>query len=709
MSFKQNPREHAPTENKLDYGNAPVTETVTSVRDDGLVEQEDINWLQRARDAYTFSTTFVDETMRPTWNNSIRAFNGEHPTDSKYSQPEFNKRSKIYRPKTRAIIRKMEAAAAAAFFSNSDVVSVEAQDATNKEEAADAMIMKELLDYRLNKSINWFDFVIGGIQDAQVTGLACAHIHWVTQQDGGGKLVEDRPELELIPIENLRFDPGSSWTDPVNTSPYVIHLIPMFVCDVKERMKSGDWDEHSDSTIRACVNDNDDSIKVNRNRGRVAGEQSMISDYELVTVQRHIHRYEGQDYDFYTLSDRVMLTEPKLLSETVFHGERPYVVGKAILETHKAYPISVPELLKGLQEETNEIANQRLDNVKLAMNKRYIVKRGRQVDIQSLLRNVPGSVTQADDPTNDIREVSFQDVTQSSYAEQDRLNSDIDDLSGNFTGANNGSNGQMAETAKGMELLNGNSTILVEYMLRTYVETFIEPVLRQLVMIEKHYETDETILQLCGRRAKKILDKQNGQDQKPKIQLPNTPGMQAMAGQPQQEQLPQLSMNTNLTLKVNVGMGATNPTQKIQKLSIGLSTFANIAKSQIPGLNMEEVGKEIFGALGYGDGGRFLSQDDQNPQVLQLTKQVQMLQKQLQDKMAPLQIKKQMNDDNNKVKLMIEGNKEQHENARTLVNHFRSLQEKGLGMLAAQGAKAITPQPAQPAQPAQAQPMPGKP
>ena len=74
------------------------------------------NWIKRAKDSYRFSTTYVDSNYRKRWDDSIRAFNSEHPSDSKYYGELFKKRSNLFRPKTRAIIRKNEAAAAAAFF-----------------------------------------------------------------------------------------------------------------------------------------------------------------------------------------------------------------------------------------------------------------------------------------------------------------------------------------------------------------------------------------------------------------------------------------------------------------------------------------------------------------------------------------------------------------------------------------------------------------
>src|SRR5208337_572870 len=69
------------------------------------------------------------------------------------------------------------------------------------------------------------------------------------------------------------------------------------------------------------------------------------------------------------------------------------------------------------------------------------------------------------------------------------------------------------------------------------------------------------------------------------------------------------TLQHELTLSVNVGMGATDPSAKINKLAMGLLTLQKIAgpafSSQI---DFEEVTKEVFGALGYSDGTRFIRQ-----------------------------------------------------------------------------------------------------
>lgn len=660
-----------------DKRNRPSTAQTGNPADSVLNQEEpeepkpkrEIDWLSRAQSAFQASTSYVDANYRKVWEDAIRAFNNQHPSDSKYVQQAYEKRSRVFRPKTRAVIRKNEAAAAAAFFSNMDIVSVEPQDKTSKVEAANADIMKELLTYRLDKSIPWFQIVLGGLQDSQNVGVACAHVHWeyeeeepeATLEGAEPKIKKDKPCVDLIPVENLRIDPGASWVDPINTSPYLIHLIPMYACDVKEKMDGGMWKKYDDAVISNATESRPDTTRSARNKDRddpVGQDVNTIDDYTVVWIQRHIHRYKGNDVEFYMLGEEQMLTDPVPLEEVVFHGMRPFVMGCGIIETHKIYPTSVPQLSRGLQDETNEIANQRLDNVKFVLNKKYLVKRGKEADLYGLVRNVPGGMVLVDDPEGDVKELNWPDITASAFQEQEGIGREMDELLGNFNPASLMVQGAANAPARNMAMLNQSNGTLVEYMLTTFKETFVLPVLRQLVQLEQHYETDQVIMKIAGKNAK--LVEKYGIDDATDALLEN-----------------------ELTLRMDVGMGATDPMRKLQKLLTAMGAYTQMLQKPTPGVNMPEFGKEVFGCLGYGDGSRFFTVDD--PQVLQLQQQLQkaqqiigQLQMQVKEKQTGHQVKLVTNQDNNKTKVATTLIHESNENKRALATHWRGLHDKAL-------------------------------
>ena len=599
----------------------------------------EINFLQLAKDAYSSSTSYVDSNYRKKWEDAISMFQSRHPADSKYNSESYAHRSKLFRPKSRSMVRKHEASTAAAFFSNVDVISTDATDDGNPAQVASAEVMKQLLNYRLTKTIPWFQTIVGGIQDAMSVGVVCSYQYWKYRKsvkivsagfDEYGEqvyaeqaeVIEDEPCIELMPIENIRIDPGASWIDPIGTSPYVIRMIPMYMIDVRSMMESDDdktgqqkWRTLTDGEIRSAMSQPYDStrqVREGKRQDSKSNENAPLTDFEIVWVHENFMRIDGGEIVFYTLGTEYMLTDPKPLKEVYFHGERPIVMGCAAIEAHKVMPESPVMMGEQLQREANEIVNQRMDNVKLVLNKRFVAKRGAQVDLKSLVRNVAGSITLANDPIGDIREIQFQDVTSSSYAEQDRLNVDYDELTGNFSQGSVMTNRKMGETVGGMGMISGAANQITEYTIRTFTETWVEPVIRQLVKLEQAYETDTVILALAASRAKLL--------QKFGI-----------------DQVTDELLNQELTLTVNVGMGATDPGQKLGRFLGAIRSYAEISQLAPPNIDLGEVGKEIFGLAGYKDGRRFMQGDEKQAMEQQIMGRAQQMVQQAQMQMQEQQ------------------------------------------------------------------------
>ena len=432
-------------------------------------------------------------------------------------------------------------------------------------------------------------------------------------------VISDAPSIRLVASENFRIDPASDWNDPINSSPFVIEIIPMYLQDVIERMSEIDpkteepkWKrlttgELMETTKRAEFDSTRQTRQGNR-QDPISDRTEEISDYTTVFIHKNIIRKDGKDWLFYTAGTKYMLTDPKPLLDVYPHlkeNERPYVMGGAVIEAHKTYPSSLVELSQDLQTAANDITNQRTDNVQLVLNKRYHIRRSANIDIHALKRSVPGGSVMMDDPMTDVQIVNTPDVTASSYEEQDRLNVDFDDIAGNFSQSTVQTNRMMNETVGGMEMLSSNANSIIEYMIRTFAETWIEPVLMQIVRLEQYYETDEVVLNVAANRAEE--------------ESQTEPGFFQRYGSDDDYLL-----RHEMTVGVNVGMGATDPVRKIERLLLGIRTMGEINPEIISLLNQPEITKEVFGALGYKDSKRFIT-DQQPAQLEQLTAQVQEL------------------------------------------------------------------------------------
>jgi hypothetical protein len=605
-------------------------------------------WLEMAAQADETSTTYVDTNYRKQWENNERHFQSKHATGSKYLKASYQYRSKIFRPKTRSAIRGKEAAAKAAFFANQDVLNIQPGNVKDPNQVASAKMHQVILGYRLSRTIPWYLICIGGFQDAQKS-VVCSCQEWIYEEkvtkvpyenvNEEGMIVEegeteevevitDQPSIRLLPVENLRISPAADWMDPINTSPYLIEHIPMYAKDVKARMEKEDpktgepkWKKLKDDEILSASKKRYDSTRMTREDGRTekydeehAGELKL---FDIVWVHRNFMMVDGEDYVYYTLGTEFMLSKPKPIEEVYFHGKRPYTMGFCAIETHKLYPSPPAQLGENLQKEINEIANQRLDNIKFVLNKRWFVKRGAQVDLKSITKNVSGSVTMANNPKEDIVPVDFSDVTGSAFHEQDRLNADHDELVGNFSQSSVQTGRKLNETVGGMNMMRQGANQITEYDLFTFSKTWVEPTLYQLVQLEQKYETDEVILALAAEEAD--LYQEYGIDQ-----------------------VTDDLLNQELTVRVNVGMGATDPIMKMRNLAMGIEIIIQVINNIPPGtpINVIEIAKEVFGFVGYEDGERFLIKElGEDPEKLQMSQMIEQLQAAVQELQQQIEVK----------------------------------------------------------------------
>lgn len=604
---------------------------------------EDGFWLSLSRDAYTSGRDWFDASIRRQVERQLAHFRNQHAPGSKYHTELYQKKSRTFRPKSRSVVRRTEAAVAVAFFATQDLVKVSPVNESRIEQQDGAEVKNELLNYRLQNTIPWFQVLLGGAQDAYVTGVVISKQYWhyetktqpvinvydngdgtESYEEGERRITKnDKPCVNLIALENLILDPASDWIDPINSSPYLIELVPMYVWEIQAKAhrinpRTGrpEYREIDQKFIAAAANNDWDSIRKMRDGNERIDKYDSpqhINQYKTVWVRKMIVRVDGQDWCYDTLGAEIMLSDPEPIEDCYPHlegKERPYKMGYMNLEAHKMYPLSPLGMLDGMQEEVNDLANLRLDNVKLALNKRTFVKRGAGVDLVTLLRNIPGSAVLMSNPEADVKETQPQDVTASSFQEQDRLNVEFDELAGNFSAGSVSSNRRLQETVGGMSMLSSDANQVKEYEVRTFSETWVEGVMRQMVALEAYYETDEEILDIVAARSGLPLERV--------VEVLHEP----------------------VVTRVDVGFGATNPQQRIGRLIYALDVLGKYRADILQGIDVAQVCKEVFGALGYRDGSRFIPalRGGEDPRISMLTQQVQQLQAALEGRQAEKQL-----------------------------------------------------------------------
>lgn len=632
--------DHSPNQIQEDAEHARTGAGPTNKETDERSKQGD-EWLLIARDAYIEAESYYDANIRSTHERNLAHFQNRHAPGSKYYTDGYKFRHKGFRPKTRSMVRRQEAALLKSMFSTADFVKVKAARSTHPSHRISAEINQELLQYRLENTIPWFLTALGAYQETLNLGLCISHQFWDYEEEGQGdvddessgvvpptdemedlaventqegyqenpdnviqgdfggpqpEIIRDTPAVELRPAENVYFSVAADWRDPANTSPFIIDKIPMYIDDVKAMANPAPgspmqpWYELSEAQLLAGIADDYDPVRRQReeNREDSKDQRHLHRGFDTVWVHRNIVRKYGRDWIYYTLGVHYRLSDPIPLREEypwLKPGERPYVIGFSNVEAHKNYPESMTGLGARTQQDANQLNNSRFDNVELSLNRRYIVKRSAMIDYRGLQRNVPGGVTETDDPNNDIRLEAPPDVTASSYQEQDRISADFDELLGVFSGSSVQNNRQLNETVGGMKLLQGDADSLTEYPLMVFMITWVLPVLKQVVRLEQTHESDPALLNLIGEKIKfwQRYQMESGEEQR----------------------ITDRWIQGTMNLQVAAGMGASNPEQRIQRLAAGFGIIFQLAPALAQRLDGEEVAKEVLGAMGYTGTDRF--------------------------------------------------------------------------------------------------------
>lgn len=615
--------------------------------------------MQLVRSAFSQGKQYQEQVLQPRWLAAYNAFNNKHTSDSKYSSSRFRGRSRLFRPKTRATARKKQSEAAAALFSTQDAVIVKAADESNEQQLASAELIASLLRFRLdraseNSGIPWFMISMGAHLTALQTGVCVSKQYWEYRREPDGmeevpvevplppelqavlgkpsisttklqpkfKVVRDRPRIDLMPPEDAIRDPAASWEDQAQDSAYLILRFPMTVEAARTFLKNANdksvvkfYDIDDKDLAAAAGGSSDPNNAANIRRAREQNGTDRLTDYAVdsaykqVWLHENFFRIEGHDYVFWTLGIDRMISDAVPVEDAYpeHKGARPIVIGVGALEPFKIDPMAPVEAWQELQREMNDLVNLRLDTLKQNIAPLAKVKRGASVDIRALQNRSPDTVVYVKDP-GDVEFDRPGAVAGESYVEMEKLNADFDDQAGNFSTGSVQTNRQLGETVGGMQMMQSNANALGEFDLRVWIETWVEPVLRQVVKLEQYYESDQNVLAISARRAK-LFQKFNV------------------------DQITDDMLTSQVAVSVDVGLGSSDPMQSLAKFQQASQiTLGLLGQPVQMRLKQDAVIDEIYGKAGYKDASaRFFNPtEEQDPRLQQAGQMIQQLQGQLQ-------------------------------------------------------------------------------
>lgn len=179
---------------------------------------------------------------------------------------------------------------------------------------------------------------------------------------------------------------------------------------------------------------------------------------------------------------------------TPFPFDIPIVQYKHTPIPDEFFAMGIPEILEVLQEDKNLIRSARRDNIDLVINKIIMTKEGSDMNVD-LLRFFPGAIWP--DTLNKVDFLKMEDVTQSSYAEEKGIQSDMENALSLF-GYARGMTPQHTEQPTTVMKLQQASMNRQDINVKLAEITVLQEIARKIVMLNRRYMTQQTYEAIIG-------------------------------------------------------------------------------------------------------------------------------------------------------------------------------------------------------------------
>jgi hypothetical protein len=372
-----------------------------------------------------------------------------------------------------------------------------------------AKVQSLLIDYQWDQS-KMDEILPDATRQALIYGTSILKVHWEKRIETIKKevpideempelgmteveveeVVENHPVIELVDLYDFFWDPkGYS----IETCSWVAHRIYRSYDYLLQMQKQGLYKNVTllkDVAKKTYQGETDKSFR---------NTSSDINDPR--TVSFNSENEDNIELIEYWENDRVIVIANREIiirdDEKPFnHGCKPFVKFTDQSVPKEFCGIGEVEPIETLQNELNDLRNQRRDNVSLILNKMWKVKNGADVDEDELVSDVGGIVH-----TNDMDGVEplySPDIPNSSYREETLIKADIQQSSGITDYTKGTSSDALAnETATGISLMQeaGNSRINLKMM---NLEIAIRKLGELIISLNNQFITDEMAIRITG-------------------------------------------------------------------------------------------------------------------------------------------------------------------------------------------------------------------
>ncbi len=188
-------------------------------------------------------------------------------------------------------------------------------------------------------------------------------------------------------------------------------------------------------------------------------------------------------------------------SQPYWHGKNPFIKSVYIPAQNEFYGIGIPELLEDLQNNLNEIYNQRNDNIQLALNRPIFFKKNAGIDPRKLIIKPGGLYGTDEDIPNSISPMPMDIYTRDSFAHT----ADIERWSQEVTAVTKLTMGMQGkdnnDTATGMSILQRASGDRFMSIAKGIENSAFKEMLRMFYQLDYQFIDQEQVFGILGEQG----------------------------------------------------------------------------------------------------------------------------------------------------------------------------------------------------------------
>ena len=364
-----------------------------------------------------------------------------------------------------------------------------------REDAVHADVVDNLLQYQIDTAIeNLFLEMIEMMKCCLIFGNGIGKIWWDVQKD--------QAKFRNLDIFDFYPEPHKKYIDEMDG---VFEIFDMPVDELFQMQRMGYEYQNIGQLIGSSKMAKDEDVQIKKGNevgrmenfeparpkaliyqywGKIPVQESMEvgTGYSTSTFKEGLVEIGNRQYIIKCRKDAQGIPENPYATPQDPDGFRPYIDTKNYIMPGDFWAKGDVEPVKDLQYEANEHEDALMDNIKLIMNRMWIVSPNAGIDYGQLV-SYPGNIIVGD--KDEIEPLVHRDMPQSVFKQQDSFPKQIDRASGVYDYTKGGNAPGMTDTVGGITALIEEANMRFSFKIQMVQNTAIKKFAEKLFKLDK--------------------------------------------------------------------------------------------------------------------------------------------------------------------------------------------------------------------------------